>query len=45
MIEDFTRKINYEKKVLKPYGLLIFNRTPLAYKDRTIIYNLDNIRL
>ena len=43
--KDFTRKINYNKKILKSYGLSMFNGTSSAYNDKKIIYNLGNIRL
>ena len=32
------------KEILELYGLLMFNKTPLAYSDKKI-YNLNNIRL
>ena len=43
--KDFVRKIDYKMKILELYGLLMFDRTSLAYNDRKIIYNLGNIRL
>ena len=43
--KKFTRKFDYRKKVLKPYGLLIFNKTSSAYNNKKVIYNLGNIRL
>ena len=45
MNKDFIRKINYKKEVLNLYDLLIFNKTPLVYNDKKIMYNLGNIRL
>ena len=44
--EEFIRKINYKKKALKKlYGLLIFNKTPLAYNNSKITYYSKKIRL
>ena len=46
MNEEFTRKINYKKEVLKePYGLSIFDETPLIYNNNRIIYYSGKIRL
>ena len=45
MNKEFTRKINYKKKILKkPYGLSLFNGTPLAYNNNKIIYYFKKIR-
>ena len=43
--KEFVWKINYKKEILELYDLLMFNKTPLAYNDEKIIYNLGNIRL
>ena len=46
MNEEFTRKINYKKKIFKKlYGLLIFNGTSLIYNNDKIIYYFGKIRL
>ena len=45
MNEEFTRKINYKKKVFKKlYGLSIFDGTPLIYNNNKIIYYFRKIR-
>ena len=44
--KEFTRKINYKKKVLKElYGLLIFNETPLTHNNNKITCYFRKIRL
>ena len=44
--EEFARKINYKKEILKkPYDLSMFNGTPLIYNNNKIIYHSKKIRL
>ena len=46
MNKEFTRRIDYKKKVFKKlYGLLMFDRTPLIYNDDKIIYYSGKIKL
>ena len=44
--KEFIRKINYKKKAFKkPYDLLIFDETFLAYNDDKVIYYSGKIKL
>ena len=45
MNEEFTRKINYKKEILKkPYDLLMFDETSLIYNNNRIIYYSGKVR-
>ena len=44
--KDFTRRINYKKKIFKKlYELLMFNETPLIYNNNKVTYHSRKIRL
>ena len=43
--KEFTRRIDYKKEALKePYGLLMFDETPLIYNDNRVIYYSEKVR-
>ena len=45
MNKEFTRKIDYKKKILKKlYNLLIFDGTFLTYNNNKIIYYFKKIK-
>ena len=44
--KEFARRINYKKKTFKkPYGLSMFNGTPLIYNNNKIRYYSRKVRL
>ena len=46
MNKEFTRKINYKKKIFKKlYGLSMFNETLSTYNDNRITYYSGKVRL